>query len=64
MTCAEGAPPPLRACGKAGRGAQSERVSLYPQSVKKSFCQDFLFALWNEVNGHDSLRFTIRLYLQ
>ena len=20
MTCAEGAPPPLRACGKAGRG--------------------------------------------
>ena len=25
MTCAEGAPPPLRACGKAGRGAQSEQ---------------------------------------
>ena len=24
MTCAEGPPPPLRACGKAGRGAQSE----------------------------------------
>ena len=26
MTCAEGAPPPLRARGKAGRGAQSEQV--------------------------------------
>ena len=25
MTCAEGASPPLRACGKAGRGAQSEQ---------------------------------------
>ena len=25
MTCAEGAPPPLRACGKAGRGAQFEQ---------------------------------------
>ena len=25
MTCAEGAPPPLRARGKAGRGAQSEQ---------------------------------------
>ena len=25
MTCAEGAPPPLRARGKAGRGAQIEQ---------------------------------------
>ena len=25
MTCAEGAPPPLRACGKAGRRAQIEQ---------------------------------------
>ena len=28
MTCAEGAPPPLRARGKAGRGAQSEQVAM------------------------------------
>ena len=26
MTCAEGAPPPLRACGKAGREAQFEQA--------------------------------------
>ena len=26
MTCAEGAPPPLRARGKAGRGAQIEQA--------------------------------------